>query len=320
MIYRQSSSNNNTVDNNNVNGSIGSQFNIKNHQSDSSNLSKNSSDVILRDIYLGGSCMLRTKWRQDIVIPMLEANGISYHIPKLHENLSKAYNAFHYTPVFDNETPVLSMSLGSDKSDINRPEKRIKYDDINISKDGEEQKYNGHPTTITKANLTINLIDIDRSSSGSSISTVSSLNSPVSANEESLNCKDINDTEVLEEFVGPENGTLYNPSLIENSKVLLFYITNQTRSLAPMTLAAFCIGEGRKVILCIEMLSENSTICGEKVINLFYYLIIQLLLQSSRFPKNKPKGQRLPISNIAYKLLFGKIYLYSDSLCDNCNI
>lgn len=265
MIHRQSSSNNNTVDNSNLNGTTtNTPYNSKDHEINSINGSAEF-DVPKRDIYLGGSCMLRTKWRQDIVIPMLEDNGVTYHIPKLHESLAKAYNAFHYTPVFDNETCGLSMSLGSDKSDINHPEKRVKYDDINFSKDGENYKSNNHESTITKANLTINLIDIDRSSSGSSISTVSSLNSPVSVNGESLSYKDFNDTDVLEDFIGPDNGSLYNPSLIENSRVLLFYITNQTRSLAPMTLAAFCIGEGRKVVLCIEMLSENSSICGEKV-------------------------------------------------------
>ena len=41
-----------------------------------------------REVYLGGSCVLRTKWRQEIAIPYLKAKGISYHIPSLHESIN----------------------------------------------------------------------------------------------------------------------------------------------------------------------------------------------------------------------------------------
>lgn len=120
----------------------------------------------LRDIYLGGSCMLRTKWRQHYAIPHLEMEGITYHLPQLHESL---------------EQP------------------------------------NG------------------------SVSRYSELNGP-----------------------SPRRN-MFNPTLLEASRILVFVISNETRSLAPMTLAAHCIGLGYNVVLCVQMLPEKCTIGEDEV-------------------------------------------------------
>lgn len=127
-----------------------------------------------RDIYLGGSCALRTKWRRDIAVPFLKGKQVTFYMPTLHENLSL---------------------------------KQLKKLKTNV--------------------------------------------------DESL---------TVEEITGEDIGSLmYNPRILDSSRVLLFVITNETRSLAPMTLAAHYIGLGYNVVLCIQMLPENCTIGNDKV-------------------------------------------------------
>lgn len=52
---------------------------------------------------------------------------------------------------------------------------------------------------------------------------------------------------------------------MDASRVLLFAITRETRSLSSMALAAHYIGLGCNVVLCIQHLKENASINGEKV-------------------------------------------------------
>lgn len=53
---------------------------------------------------------------------------------------------------------------------------------------------------------------------------------------------------------------------MDNSKVLLFVITNDTRSLTTMVLAAHYVGLSKNIVLCIQQLPvEDSEICNEKV-------------------------------------------------------
>jgi raw len=127
-----------------------------------------------RDIYLGGSCALRTKWRREIALPYLKERQVTFYMPTLHENLSL---------------------------------KQLKK---------------------LKSNADENL--------------------------------------TIEEVTGEDVSSLmYNPRILDSSRVLLFVITNETRSLAPMTLAAHYIGLGYNVVLCIQMLPENCTIGNDKV-------------------------------------------------------
>lgn len=124
-----------------------------------------------KDVYLGGSCYLRTKWRTLVAIPYLESQGLTYHLPLLHESIPSN------------------------------------------SKDG---LYNG------------------------------------------------------------QWQNLYNPVVLESSKVLLFFISNETRSLAPMTLAAHCIGLMYNVVLCIQMLPDKCII-GNELVSGFFFLSIRSL-------------------------------------------
>lgn len=129
-----------------------------------------------RDIYLGGSCMLRTKWRREMAIPYLKEKQITYYLPTLHENLSLKQ--------------IKKLKNGSEESQILVQEAR----------------------------------DQD-----------------------------------------PNSALMYSPRILDSSRVLLFVITNETRSLAPMTLAAHYIGLGYNVVLCIQMLPESCKIGHDEV-------------------------------------------------------
>lgn len=133
----------------------------------------------VRDIYLGGSCLLRTKWRQDIAIPYLKSKNISYYLPTIHENLALRDAA------------------------------------------KKTRKFNNH-----------------KSESGGY---------------------------TLEESSSGGDELMFNPRILDSSRVLLFVISNETRSLAPMTLAAHYIGLAYNVVLCIQMLPENCTIGNDKL-------------------------------------------------------
>lgn len=164
----------------------------------------------VRDIYLGGSCMLRTRWRQDIAIPFMKTKGISYYLPTLHESLCKTHLNL---AVDDARQPTPSTS----RCDTN-------YSSVSVVENDGKQPH-------------------DHSSSTSN-------------NDELINCSTL----------FPENDAMmYNPGILDSSRVLLFVITNETRSLAPMTLAAHCIGLGYNVVLCVQMLSDPCTIGHDMV-------------------------------------------------------
>lgn len=130
-----------------------------------------------RDVYLGGSCMLRTTWRRGIALPLLKKKQVTYYLPTLHENLTLK--------------ELKKLKNGTDEN----------------------------PLTVVQENDSIDV-----------------------------------------------NGSLmYNPRILDSSRVLLFVITNETRSLAPMTLAAHYIGLGYNVVLCIQMLPEDCKIGNDLV-------------------------------------------------------
>lgn len=169
----------------------------------------NGVDLDVRDIYLGGSCMLRTKWRNEIVIPMLEAHNITYHLPQLHESI------FHQR---NNDEEKCDSANSLDASGNN---------DSGICITGCPKK-------------------------SPAIRLIAGLND------------DVNGVTASVVHSTPRK-SMFNLELLESSRVLLFAITNETRSLAPMTLAAHCIGLGYNVVLCIQMLPNDCVIGNDKV-------------------------------------------------------
>lgn len=164
----------------------------------------------LRDIYLGGSCVLRTNWRND-VIPLLEQENMTYHMPQLHETLQNG----HLHDI------ILSCSPPSGNGNESMP------------------------------------------CSTKTIETSSSNDSGIGTGPSKSGCRSQHNA----------NRRLFNPSLLESSRVLLFVISNRTRSLAPMTLAAHCIGLGYNIVLCIQMLDDGCTIGRDQVSHSLFIFI-----------------------------------------------
>ncbi|KAH8273991.1 hypothetical protein KR044_007260, partial [Drosophila immigrans] len=171
------------------------------------------SGLDLRDVYLGGSCVLRTKWRQKLAMPYLLAKGVSFHAPALHESIPQTS-----TP----ETPASGAAAQEQ-----RPQ--------------EQQQQRSFMRTRRKCRG--NQLQLEEQEE-------------LTVAEESLSWS-------LPPMAVRQN--LYNPTLLDSSRVLLFVITNETRSLAPMTLAAHCIGLMYNVVLAVQMLPEDCVLGGEKV-------------------------------------------------------
>lgn len=168
--------------------------------------------VEIRDLYLGGSCLLRTSWRRDIAIPMLKQRAISFHMPTLHESI----------------TVTVPLAAGAAAT--------------------SDTATNGMPS------------DFDVACGAAQI--------PVKRNKKSRRDEPLGATLSTDTDLAALNVVrkpMFNPALLESSRVLLFVITNETRSLAPMTLAAHYIGLGYNVVLCVQMLPEFCVIGNDRV-------------------------------------------------------
>lgn len=51
---------------------------------------------------------------------------------------------------------------------------------------------------------------------------------------------------------------MFNPSELDASRILLFVITNETRSLSAMTMSAHYIGMGYNIVMCVQMINNSS--------------------------------------------------------------
>ncbi|XP_049312512.1 uncharacterized protein LOC105229639 isoform X3 [Bactrocera dorsalis] len=163
-----------------------------------------------RDVYLGGSCFLRTKWRQDIAMPYLKTKGVTFHLPALHESLQ----ATQLDSSLPDKVYEDARQLGAAQEKSLKRTRR-KYRGAALEEEEEEE-------------LTVS-------------------------------------EETYSWALPPMRPSLYNPALLDASRVLLFVITNETRSLAPMTLAAHCIGLMYNVVLAVQMLPDDCVINNEKL-------------------------------------------------------
>lgn len=172
---------------------------------------QNTNATEVYDLYLGGSCMLRTKWRTELAIPMLNQKGITYHLPTLHESICSSVGK----TVNLNEADALPMEKDGNDVPKLRTKKLSKTKPVRIITDGEHE-FNG-------------------------------------------------DSQI------ESRKSMFNPAVMESCRVLLFVITNETRSLAPMTLAAHYIGLGYNVVLCVQMLPEFCVIGNDRVTIILSY-------------------------------------------------
>ncbi|XP_034669650.1 uncharacterized protein LOC117902414 isoform X2 [Drosophila subobscura] len=165
----------------------------------------------LRDVYLGGSCVMRTKWRQELAVPYLQSKNISFHSPALHESIQVLPQQ---QPGQQQPQPGQHEQQQQQRSFV-RTRRKCRGNQLQL----EEQE----ELTVAEESLSWSL-------------------PPVAVRQ-----------------------SLYNPALLDSSRVLLFVITNETRSLAPMTLAAHCIGLMYNVVLAVQMLPEDCVLGGEKL-------------------------------------------------------
>ncbi|XP_017022529.1 uncharacterized protein raw isoform X2 [Drosophila kikkawai] len=171
----------------------------------------------LRDVYLGGSCVLRTKWRTELAVPYLQSKNVSFHTPALHESIqlmqqNQDQSQEQATAAQQQQAP--NEQQQQQRSFV-RTRRKCKGNQLQL----EEQE----ELTVAEESLSWSL-------------------PPVAVRQ-----------------------SLYNPSLLDSSRVLLFVITNETRSLAPMTLAAHCIGLMYNVVLAVQMLPDDCVLGGEKL-------------------------------------------------------
>lgn len=190
----------------------------------------------IRDIYLGGSCMLRTTWRIDFAIPYLNQKGVTFHLPILHESIRARVN---------------TASGGSVVADLNDP---ILEHEIAAENSQKQPTENTKKSTLNKLRIWSNLNVTPDSSPDDQPSHQFSHYDTESVSQNSL------------------RKTMFNPQVLDASRVLLFVITNETRSLAPMTLAAHYIGLGYNVVLCVQMLPDFCIIGNDKVMEIPFFI------------------------------------------------
>lgn len=194
-----------------------------------------------REVYLGGSCVLRTKWRQELAIPYLKSKGISYHLPSLHESINPSQ---------------------LDLPDSKQQQQQEEDEHITNSASGSSWRVRRQPT--------------------SSAANIMRTRRKCRTNSGTKTAEEVEEVTIAEESLSwtlsPVRTNLFNPSILDSSRVLLFVITNETRSLAPMTLAAHCIGLMYNVVLAVQMLPNDCVIGNEKVGNYTFLVIIPLII------------------------------------------
>uniref|UniRef100_A0A182SCL0 Raw n=1 Tax=Anopheles maculatus TaxID=74869 RepID=A0A182SCL0_9DIPT len=123
-----------------------------------------------RDVYLGGSCWMKTSWRQRVAFPLLKRHNLSYYVSALHEGFCCS-----------KPQPIACEPGGLQQQQQQQ----------------QQQQFD------------------------------------------------------------PQSTLRYDAAMLDACRIVIFAITNETRSLAPMTMAAHYIGLGYNVVLCVQMLSSN---------------------------------------------------------------
>ncbi|XP_065358274.1 uncharacterized protein raw isoform X3 [Calliphora vicina] len=189
-----------------------------------------------REVYLGGSCVLRTKWRQELAIPYLKAKGISYHMPSLHETINP--------------------------SQLDLPDNKLQQQQQQQQEDDD----NAGPSSSSASSASWR---VRRATPTATAANFMRTRRKCRTNSGTKTAEEVEEVTIAEESLSwtlsPVRTNLFNPSILDSSRVLLFVITNETRSLAPMTLAAHCIGLMYNVVLAVQMLPNDCVIGNEKL-------------------------------------------------------
>ena len=77
-----------------------------------------------------------------------------------------------------------------------------------------------------------------------------------------------NGYEILDNKIVTDYDVLQWKQMMDNSKVILFVITNDSRSLTTMILAAHYIAIGKNMVLCVQQLPEENCHVGNETVSI----------------------------------------------------
>lgn len=81
---------------------------------------------------------------------------------------------------------------------------------------------------------------------------------------------ELNDNSTTSIIKSASRTLLEDLSVMDESKIVLFVITNETRSITSMILAAYYIAMKKNVVLCVQQLVLNDCVVGSDTVSLFF--------------------------------------------------
>lgn len=79
---------------------------------------------------------------------------------------------------------------------------------------------------------------------------------------------DVSDIFIYDNATTPHLDVLEWKKVMDRSRVLLFVVTNETRAMTSMILAAHYIGHGREVVLCVQSLPSEGCVIGNETVSI----------------------------------------------------
>lgn len=106
--------------------------------------------------------------------------------------------------------------------------------------------------------------------------------------------RETNDAYNESNFTNGNNVIVHWKNKMDNSRVLLFVITNDTRSLTSMIIAAHYIGLDKNIVLCIQHLPLDESVVENEKVCLVHCIFFEVpVIIISFFPAIKTSYKRL---------------------------
>nr|CAD7595568.1 unnamed protein product [Timema genevievae] len=198
----------------------------------------NSQSNCVRDVYLGGS-IENTSWREDIAVPMLKKSGLTFFNPQVCQ-WSKRLIPIE-AAAMDNSYVLLFVITDSSRS---------------LASMTLAAHYIGLGCNVV---LCVQLLVEDSILKMTARGTMKEIGRTDNSKKSGLTFFNPQVCQWSKRLIPIEAAAM------DNSYVLLFVITDSSRSLASMTLAAHYIGLGCNVVLCVQLLVEDSIHGSDKL-------------------------------------------------------
>ncbi|XP_018007285.1 uncharacterized protein LOC108665078 isoform X2 [Hyalella azteca] len=221
------------------------------------------------DVYLGGTYVQHDAWRNDVAEPFLRKHGLTFCSPfcinnQCNNQLFTHTNSNTELPV----SPDLHSNSNPREADSCLPVQKYPVMHCNsssrVASNSSRSSLNSHDvvdenrTSVTgEFSLPRNTSPDRRKNSRSVVNNCRKMSAEVSTDSSECACLC---PEVLD-----GNGRLLpsEAANVDKCHVLLFVISNKTRSVSAMAMAAHYVGLGRKVVLCVQDLTVGSPVDGE---------------------------------------------------------